>query len=322
MKAVYTICSPSHIAEAKTLIASTVQHNPGVNCYIFLFNADEFAENELNSFNMAQTLVADHLGLAHFNEMKARYNAFELSCALKPYLADYLLFKKGYKQVVYFDADIWVTDSLVHVWNDLQQKDLILTGHVNSTTIWNNDEIAVKARRCIERNMLRGGTFNGGFFAMNNSAAVTQFLTWWKHVLIDGAYNKPSKGLFTDQLWLMMTPVLFNDLYAGSKHPGYNMAYWNLDERKLHQENGQYQVSTATGTTAPLIFYHFSGYRLQQPLSLSLYHVGLYNFASRPEMKPLYEAYHQQVLLHGHNEYKARYKPAAKKWKKILFWKK
>lgn len=322
MKAVYTICTPSHIAEAKTLMSSVSDHNPDLSCFIFLFNADVYAKEVLSKFSKADTVIADELQLENYEAMKGRYNAFELSCALKPYLADYLLRQKGAGQVVYFDADILVTNSLGEVWKNLQSKDLILTAHVNHTAIWPDDVIARKARRGIERNMLRGGAFNGGFFAVNNTGETQKFLAWWKNVLVDGAYNKPSRGLFTDQLWLMLVPVLFNSMLLISKHPGYNMAYWNLDERKLVPSNDAYEVTTADGTTAPLIFFHFSGYKLQQENVISFYHPGLYTFELRPELKGLFNTYKTKLRQHDHDDLKARYATAKKGWKAVFRWRK
>jgi len=318
MKAVYTICTPSHIAEAKTLITSVLNHNTDLSAFIFIFNADAFAKEELNKFNIANTVIIEELGLENYEAMNSRYNAFELSCALKPYLADYLLQKKEFDQVVYFDADIFVTQPLSGVWKDLEVKDIILTAHINGTVIWENDEIAKKARRGIQRNMLRGGAYNGGFFALNSTAGTRQFLSWWKNVLIDGAYNKPSKGLFTDQLWLMLVPVLFNDILLASKHPGYNMAYWNLDERKLSHADGKYQVAAADGTTGPLIFFHFSGYKLENKSMISVYHPNLYTFESRPELTTLFNSYQSQLSAHGYEALKNRYTKPKKGWKNLF----
>lgn len=307
MKAVYTICTPSHIAEAQTLISSVSEQSPEAAGIIFLFNADAFAAQSLSSFGTAETIVVDTMQLAHYGEMKARYTAFELSCALKPYLADYLLHERGYEQVIYFDADILVTHPLLPVWESLAEKKLILTGHVNGTAIWEGDDIAVKARRSIERNMLRGGVFNGGFFAVEKSTGTGAFLSWWMRVLLDGCYNKPSKGLFVDQLWLATTPLLFNNLLLISKHPGFNMAYWNLDERKLVKNGDLYDVITSEGIRAPLIFFHFSGFKAEAAGEISVYHPNLYSFASRPELKPLFEDYKSRLLGHGYSSIKARY---------------
>ncbi|QEH39872.1 glycosyltransferase [Chitinophaga sp. XS-30] len=319
MKAVYTICTPSHIAEAKTLAASALEHNPGVAVFIFLFNGDAFAREILSRFGPARTIIIEEMQLEHYAAMKARYNAFELSCALKPYLADYLINQEGAEQVIYFDADIMVTGSLHNVWEDLRSKDLVLTAHVNHTAIWPDDAIATEARRNIERNMLRGGAFNGGFFAVNNTPGVHQFLSWWKNVLLDRGYNKPSKGLFVDQLWLMLTPVLFSDLLMISKHPGYNMAYWNLDERKLVPAEKGLTVHTADGGhAAPLIFFHFSGYKLQQENVISLYHPGMYTFERRPELRALFATYSAQLRQHGYDVIKERYAPAKKKWARFF----
>ena len=57
-------------------------------------------------------------------------------------------------------------------------------------------------------------------------------LHWWKERTYNMGYQRLEKGLFVDQLWMNLVPVLFESCNV-LNHPGYNMGPWNLHERKL-----------------------------------------------------------------------------------------
>jgi len=69
---------------------------------------------------------------------------------------------------------------------------------------------------------------------------------------------------FVDQAWLSSLPFVFHDLTYLSRHPGLNVAYWNLDERHLTRSD-----ETILVNGYPLLFFHFSGYDRTNPTFLS-----------------------------------------------------
>jgi glycosyltransferase involved in cell wall biosynthesis len=68
--------------------------------------------------------------------------------------------------------------------------------------------------------------------------------------------------LFTDQRWIDLVPGYFSPFILTD--PGYNVAYWNLDSRKLTGTDDEWRVDGG-----PLRFFHFSGYRPETPWLLS-----------------------------------------------------
>jgi glycosyltransferase involved in cell wall biosynthesis len=101
---------------------------------------------------------------------------------------------------------------------------------------------------------MKCGVYNLGFLAMRNDPDAGRFLAWWSdrcvaHCRIDIAAN-----MFTDQRWMDLAPA-FIERHHILRHPGYNVAYWNLVHRRVEKRpDGQWQVDGQ-----PLVFFHFSG---------------------------------------------------------------
>ena len=124
--------------------------------------------------------------------------------------------------------------------------------------------------------------------------------------MIDGAYSNVAIGLFTDQLWVNFAPVYFKDDIHVITEPGYNVAYWNLDERDLEESGGKYVVKTSEGASGPLIFFHYSGYKFAEDSKISVYDC-LYDFESRPVLVGLFRQYREAVLRNGYLLFSERY---------------
>jgi hypothetical protein len=60
-------------------------------------------------------------------------------------------------------------------------------------------------------------------------------------------------------------PALY-DNYFILKHPGYNMANWNLHERQLFIEKTSF-----VNDEYPLCFFHFSSYKFNNPEQICSY---------------------------------------------------
>jgi hypothetical protein len=105
-------------------------------------------------------------------------------------------------------------------------------------------------------------------------------------------------GLFVDQLWMNFAPVYFEKVMILKNH-GYNMAYWNLHERKLVKTDQGYFVNDLS---TQLVFFHFSGYVFSKPEVLSKYQ-NRFQFADVPEIVPLFETYHSFVTANGYSKY-------------------
>lgn len=170
-----------------------------------------------------------------------QYNTLALCCALKPLALKYGL--RFYKKALYLDADIKLFHSLRETWDALNTAEISLTPHKNRAP-----EITIPL---INAGMQRrAGIFNAGYMGVSRRGEY--FLNWWwKHVhynCIDGY----AIGIHFDQLYLNQSIGLVDHLHI-MKNCGYNVGWWNIDQKKIKKENESYLVNKV-----PLIFFHFS----------------------------------------------------------------
>ncbi len=144
--------------------------------------------------------------------------------------------------------------------------------------------------------LLRDGIFNLGFIALSNYSTVYDFLNFWHQRVIKYGHGNSQRGMFYDQLWVNYVPAFYNN-YLILKHPGYNMANWNLHERVLYEqvldEHGD--KTLMVNKEFELRFFHFSGYKYNQTDIISSYS-NRFDFIQRPDLKPLFD-YYSSLLI-------------------------
>ena len=283
MKYAFTICSANYLPYAKSVGDSLLLHNPGYRFIIFLL--DKYPEADPAYFEPHTIIHAERTGIAGLAEMNERYNIFELSCAFKPFAAEWLF--KNYPDseiAFYFDSDILVFNKLSAAEEMLEAKSIVITPHVTTS-------LEFESRIYLEKDFLRAGVFNAGFFGLRNDETTSQFLSWWKKRLKDLCYNEVNRGLFVDQLWLNFVPLIFPNA-AVLFDPGYNMAYWNMEERKLTERNNIFFVKD----DFPLVFFHFSGYDIHSDRNILSRFYPAFTFDSHAEFLPLFQKYRAAVL--------------------------
>ena len=107
--------------------------------------------------------------------------------------------------------------------------------------------------------ILRSEIYNLGFAAFRNSQRSMEILTWWDKKLRTLCLADPREGVFTDQKWMAYLPAFEKNVRI-LRHPGYNVAYWNIHERQVTMHDGLWSVRQANDALVPLVFYHFSGF--------------------------------------------------------------
>lgn len=286
-KIMLTTCSLNHIAQAKSLGDSVLQHAPGYKLVIGLVDK---LEGRIPAAYYAphQLIEAHELNIPFFEEMCRRYNVLELNCALKSFFTAHVLEQFSPDSFIFLDSDMLLFDSLKTVEEELAGASILLTPHILSPF---PDDI----NNPKEKDILKTGMFNAGFYALNNDPTAKAFIDWWKERMKDQCYERPKEGLNVDQKWLNFVPFYFTNTKV-LKHPGCNAAYWNLHERKLEMKGNSFIVNGD-----PLFFYHFSGYSLQHPEKISR-HQTRFVMNTNPAVKNLFSQYREILIKNRHEE--------------------
>ena len=281
---IFTICSYSNLNQAVVLYNSILK-NSSINFTFYCYLIDDFKGTK--SINLESFVLINSTELStqivEFNEMKTRYNPFELCCALKPYCAAHLIAKSQPDALtVYLDSDIYFYSDPIAIINEIGTNSILLTPHFISPP---TDFIKIS-----ELDINNSGLYNGGFFAVSNSVETDQFLSWWMIRMINYCKVDFINGQFVDQIWLNFVPLYFNKVKI-LKHLGFNFAYWNFHERLLSKNSDSLFTINAT---QPLVFFHFSGYRLYRKDLISI-HQDKFKFDDLPEIRQLFNDYANEL---------------------------
>jgi hypothetical protein len=284
MNIAFTICSNNYLAQAKTLGDSFLEYHPGWKFIIGL--CDEFDSSfDYSVFNKFEIIKVKDINVPEFENIVQQYNIVELNTAVKPTFIKHIFTTYNANKLIYIDPDILVTSYFEEVIAILDTKDIVLTPHICSPI---DDEYAPT-----DYHTLRGGIYNLGFIALARYDKIKDFIQWWDERVLKYGFCDFSNNMFYDQLWINYVPAMWNDYFI-MKHLGYNMANWNLHERILTEMNNRFFVNKEV----PLRFFHFSGYRYNNPNSIAFY-LTRYDFESRPDLKKIFFKY--QNLLESNN---------------------
>lgn len=316
MDVVFTIVAKNYLALAKTLMKSVATYGPSDGSLkLFVFVADEFEEEQIFSIPDCEIMEAKQLSIEGYYNLAFKYDITEFCTALKPFCMDYLATVKKAERVIYFDPDICLFNSLSILFDSLDQKLCLLTPHYMTPEVQYSGVVP-------EEMILWAGILNLGFIAVNTTNQhYRRFIDWWKNRLYFKCYADKQDGLHTDQKWIDFVPSFFPNDTIISNHMGMNASVWNLHERKVECKNGQYTVSSPYRKTEdPLVFFHFSGFDLNDKTLIHKHHPAL-SLLDRPEMTPIMDFYRAALIQNGFNEtIKWKYSYATYKNNKAISW--
>ncbi|ASA19857.1 hypothetical protein [Paenibacillus donghaensis] len=232
-----TVVTMSGLPKAILMANSVKQHMPHVKIAVCVVEENISKDGYLPEIDRIFTAkeLSDYVGFKDFERYIFKFNSLQCAAAMKGQLIKYLLEAYPEEQhIVYFDPTMYVFKPLTELEQMLSHYDVVLTPHhLEPSEPWDCSR---------EIGTLQDGTFHSGLVAVKNSQEGRSFANWWLNI-IAGDFEGQSNTIFTDQPYLNFVPAYFN---AGIlRHPGYQLAFWNLHEssRKLYQENGQYLLT-------------------------------------------------------------------------------
>jgi lipopolysaccharide biosynthesis glycosyltransferase len=230
-----TIITSDYIPWALTLQESLINNGYDEKCFVLVTDKNEnsFEYDSLNILRISD--IFDETYEAIFSLGKD-----ELRWATKPLLLLYLL--NRYDRVCYLDCDIMVTGNILVIDQELADAKIVLTPHFR-TRYPQIDAEEFKFN-------FKHGLFNAGFIAVTKSGS--EILHWWASCCNYKCEKSLLDGLWDDQRYLDAIPVFFEGVKI-SRHPGFNVAFWNKHELKRSQEDGRTLINGKE-----LIFIHFA----------------------------------------------------------------
>jgi hypothetical protein len=280
--AICTIIARNYLAYARALVKSLRRFHPDLAVYVlFVDDPAGFVDPAREDFEVLDLGVLD---LPLRQEFLFRYDVMELSTAVKPYLLQWL-FARGHGKVLYLDPDIWVFRPLGDLFLWLEQDDVLLIPHLTGPL--------GDGRYPDERDILMSGTYNLGFLGIAKAPQVDGLLAWWADRCELYCVSDITHGMFVDQRWMDLTPGLV-DKTRIVRHPGYDVAYWNINHRVL---SGPPEAPLANGE--PVHFYHWSGFDPRKPTALSK-HQNRYLVIETQPLLSMARAYAAELLGAGH----------------------
>ena len=297
---VFTICASNYLGQASVLAASLSRQYPGRKLLVFLLDEPpDPAEWPPHMDVMPGSAVLDPVD---WNQRRCLYDMLEFATCIKAACFLYL-FAHGASRAAYFDPDIVLfkpIDFLLDAAGD--DAEVILTPHVLTPL---PDDGCLPS----DLSIMRSGIYNLGFASIGNTDAARAFVGWWDDRLRTLCRNNIDGGLFTDQKWMDFTPSLVESTLL-LRHPGCNVAYWNLHERTPRHSAEGWQVEGPDGSLHDLIFYHFSGFNPNDGL-LSKHETRIGKL-SPGDTPALLADYAKALLDAGHTAYSSRGVPAVR----------
>ena len=277
--AYFSICSLNYLHYARTLAQSLKAADPAAEFVLFV--ADRWNERLACSAPELNAIALDALAIPHLLDMAFRYDVLEFNTALKPFCIEFLFDRRGYRRAIYLDPDIFVLKPLVHVTQAMAAgAECVLTPHITQPI----DD----GRHPSEMDIMKAGVFNLGFCAFADAPDARKFIAWWRGKLATHCLVDLDRGIFVDQSYCGFAPA-FIPRTTVLRHPGYNLAYWNLPYRRVSKAADGYRAADE-----PLHFVHFSGVEPSNPDSVSKFQ-DRFRRSDLGELGPLYDHYLQRL---------------------------
>lgn len=254
---VCSVITAADIPKAKVMATSVKQHLPESKVVICLLEKVMHPEAE-GFIHFDKVMLAKELSFQWpgFDRIIFKYNAVEGVSAMKgQLLKDLLYIYTDEDYFLYLDSEMKVLSECPEMFEEFRHHSILLTPH----QLYPSNDIER------EHKLLNEGTFHSGFIAIKRTENSTKFIEWFANRL-NQFFEDPHKGQQLDKKFLNLAMGGFDIRVL--KHPGYNVAHWNLPERKMMvNEDG---TSYVLGQPIRIFNYvHMDGWRTDSGIQVN-----------------------------------------------------
>lgn len=216
-----TVCTIRQLPQALALGESLQRHHPAAAFVLGLCDDPSHLPAELNI--PYPTLLLSDLALPDQEQLSQQYTPAEFVAACKPLFIKHLYEKQSAETwLIYLDPAVYLYQPLTDLQSRYADATLLLTPHLLKPL--------ADSAYPDEKHIQNIGLYSSGFIGLRHTAETTRFLNWWSSRVPERAFARPCEGMYTDQIWLVLTPGLFEGVTI-AKNPGWHLGLWNLHER-------------------------------------------------------------------------------------------
>jgi len=285
-KNILTISNFNYFDKALVMFESFSRFNLEFEKYWLIYDKWEISKQDREEFfdrHSIHLISIKEIGIVFedFEDRFFRYNPTEMATSVKPNALKFLV-ESTKNETFYIDPDIYFLDKLPNY-------DQVLLNNVGVLTPHFFELIPRGAQGINSAKVFMAGIYNLGFLGVGLGSL--KFLEWWSIQTKHDCYMEKMPGLFTDQKWFDLATVNYD--FKIEKNLGMNVAYWNLHERNLNLREDKYYIEES-----PLVFFHFSGFNIENPHLLSK-HQGnnpRHLISESSELHSLLNEYREQLI--------------------------
>ena len=235
-----TITTVSHMYKTYALAESLSATGSNMLHVLVIDGGKDFSFKDCKFWDLAD-LKDIPIGTEIANKYKREKD--KLRWSMKPVFMKFLMQQGISNKIVYLDNDLFFYFSSDFLFDLLDKHSFLLTPHHYK----NNPK---RDQNWFEANF-RVGLYNAGF--VGASAAGINTLHWWADCCAYRCEKSAIRGLFDDQKYLDLVPVLEETAHI-MRHKGCNVAGWNTEVCKREVVNGQVLIDGKY----PVVFIHFN----------------------------------------------------------------
>jgi hypothetical protein len=244
-----TIVAKSNLALARVIAESFREHHPEIPFFVLLTDeVDGFFDAEAEPF---EVIPLRHLLRDRWQRICFRYPQQPLSYACTPMLLEHLL-DTGFDRVLFFKQESLVLGRMDDAIERLGRCSVLVTPHLLAP-LQGDDAV----RR--ELTILLSGVTNIGFLGVRDTPSTRSLLSWWSERTSYHCDHDVGGGVHYEQRWFDLVPCYFDGVEQ-LRDPGYNVAHWNLPERRVEIQGSRIAVDGR-----PCRLFRFSGYDFDRP---------------------------------------------------------